>query len=159
MTAGVEAPVQAAALQLVGGQAAQLDGSIAEIDRWIVLDAQVWPFDRDLGSKPASDEAVPAPNSAPIRPRTRLAHSHGASPAICDVVAAWRAAERDLADLVENEPAWNRVRAEIIGLRALHHLLFEGRVGSRPGGGDATAPRSMPGPASSPVREHIGHIG
>jgi hypothetical protein len=131
MTAGVEATVQAEVLQLVDGQAALLDGLIAEISQWTVLDAQAWPFDRDHGAKPASDEAVPRPNSAPIGPRTRLAVSDGISPAICDVVAAWRAADRELAGLIENEPEWNRVRAGIIGLRALHNRLFEARLGSR----------------------------
>ena len=133
MTAGVEAPVQAAVLQLVDGQAALLDGLIAEISQWTSLDAHVWPFDRDQGSKQSSDEAVAAPNPASIRPRTRLTDSHGNSPAICEVVAAWRTADRELAGLVENEPEWNRVRAEIIALRALHHRLFEARLGSRPG--------------------------
>ena len=159
MTAGVEAPVQAAGLQPVGGQAALLDDPIAEIDRWILLDVPKWPFGRDHGSKPASDDDVAAPNPASIRPRTRLTDSHGNSPAICDVVAAWRTADRELTGLVENEPEWNRVRAEIIGLRALHHRLFEARLASHTVGGDATAPRSMSNAVSSPVGEGNGHIG
>jgi hypothetical protein len=133
MTAGVEAPVQAPVLQLVDGQAALLDGLIAEISQWTVLDAHLWPFDRDHGSKSSSGEVARGPNLAPIRMRTGLTDTHDSSPAICDVVAAWRTADRELAGLVENEPEWNRVRAEIIGLRALHHRLFEARLGSRQG--------------------------
>ena len=105
MTAGVEAPVQSSVLRLVVGAAALLDDA-------------------------APDEAVQVPDSARFRPQTRLS-ARDASPAICDVVAAWRTADRELAGLVENEPELNRVRAEIIGLRALHHRLFEARLGSR----------------------------
>jgi hypothetical protein len=132
MTAGVEAPVQGSVLGFVGGQAAMLEGQASATDQWSALDADVWPFDRDHGPRPLSDEADPAP-PAMGRPRNRSAALDRALPAICDVVAAWRAAERDLAGLVENEPDWNRVRAEIIGMRALHQRLYEARLGSRPG--------------------------
>ena len=131
MTAGVEAPVQAAVLQHVDGRATLLDGLIAEISQWTVLDGHQWPFDRDRRTEPEWDEPVPRPSSVPLGPRPRLAVNDRISPAICDVVAAWRAADRELAGLVEDEPEWNRVRAEIIGLRALHHRLFEARLGSR----------------------------
>ena len=153
MTAGVAAPVQAADLQLADGQAALLDGLIAEISQWSVLDEHLWPFDRDQGTKPASDGAVLGPNSAPFEPSTRLAVSDGSSPAICDVVNAWRAADRELAGLVENQPEWNRVRAEIIGLRALHNRLFEARQGARAGRCDTSAPRAMSSAASNHIPE------
>ena len=129
-----------------------LDGPASEIERWIALDVGAWPFGRDHEANPVSDGAIAAP-PPPIRPRTRLIESDGVSLAICDVVEAWRAAERELAGLVENEPEWNRVTAEIIGVRALHQRLFEARLGSRPGRGDAAATRPVSGTASNKTRE------
>jgi hypothetical protein len=90
-------------LRVDGGPATLLEGPVSEIERWIALD----------------------------RPGVRLTGTNVDSPAICDVVADWRAAERDLARLIENEPEWNRVFAETIGLRTLHNRLFEARLGSR----------------------------
>jgi hypothetical protein len=103
MTAGVEASVRWSVLRVDGGPAALLEGPVSEIQRW----------------------------SAPDRPGVRLTWTDPDSPTICDVVADWRAAERDLARLIENEPEWNRVLAETIGLRTLHNRLFEARLGSR----------------------------
>jgi hypothetical protein len=102
MTAGVDVPVRWSVLRLDGGQEALLEGPVSEIEVSI------------------------APDESGIR----LKLADLASPAISDVVAAWRAADRELAGLVENEPEWNRVRAEIIGLRTLHDRLFEAHKGS-----------------------------
>lgn len=132
MTAGVEAPVQSSVLRLVVGAASLLDDA-------------------------APDAAVQVRDSARIKPRARLT-AGDASPAICDVVAAWRTADRELAGLVENEPERNRVRAEIIGLRALHHRLFDERLSSRPGDGDATRLRAISRGASTVIREGTDQI-
>jgi hypothetical protein len=103
MTAAVEASVRWSVLRMDGGQAALLEGPGPEIERWI----------------------------APDRPGIRPTGADLDSPTICDVVADWRAAERNLAGLIENEPEWDRVLAETIGLRTLHNRLFEARLGSR----------------------------
>lgn len=66
--------------------------------------------------------------------------------AICQVLAAWRAAERELAGLSADSPEWGRVHALIIDHRTTYLRLFDERMrwgnvngrrhdGSRPPGG------------------------
>jgi hypothetical protein len=51
--------------------------------------------------------------------------------AIRDVLAAWRAAERELAVLAQDSPEWAQLNARLISLRVAYHRLF----------GEAVAPR------------------
>jgi hypothetical protein len=58
---------------------------------------------------------------------------------IDEVIAAWRAADRRLAGLEDSDPERNRVQAELVGLRALHHRLFDVKLFERPRGDEASA--------------------
>lgn len=49
---------------------------------------------------------------------------------IWDVLAAWRAAERELADTPLESTDWPRVHADLVGLRAAYHRLFQERLNS-----------------------------
>jgi hypothetical protein len=49
----------------------------------------------------------------------------GVAPRICDVITAWRAAARELAELAATSPDRDRLHADLVGLRALHHHLFD----------------------------------
>jgi hypothetical protein len=63
----------------------------------------------------------------------------GGAPRIRDVILAWRAAERELAGLVEADPKRERVRAELVSLRAIHHRLFAARMAESPAGRTSSA--------------------
>ena len=93
---------------------------------------------------------------APAQPRTGLLELEDATPRIDDVIAAWRTADRELARLAEDDPEWEVVHAELVGLRALHHRLFEVRRGAWPTGGASFARWTVAvmawGPASLPGR-------
>jgi hypothetical protein len=91
------------------------DGPRSEMDPWIVLGADTWPG----------------------------ANAPAATPSIQQVIAAWRAADRELALLVEGDLEWNRICAELIGLRALHHRLFEARMAQDPTGGESSTRWSL----------------
>jgi hypothetical protein len=56
----------------------------------------------------------------------------GAVPRIHDVISAWRAADRELAGLVEDDPERDRVQSELVVLRAVHHRLFAARMAASP---------------------------
>lgn len=146
MTAGVEAPVAGRGPRVASESEALFGRPRSRIDQWISLDADTWHHDRSsrrpepVKSRPSPYEAVPTSSPTAARPRTALGASvEDASPAICDVLAAWRAAERELVDLDENDPEWSRVHAEFVGLRALHHRLFEARMGPGNAGGGTAA--------------------
>lgn len=47
------------------------------------------------------------------------------SPRIWDVLDAWRATIRTVATLEEGSAAWYECQAELVGLRALYHRLFD----------------------------------
>jgi hypothetical protein len=49
---------------------------------------------------------------------------------ISDVLAAWRAAERDLADADDASPTGERLQVIVRDLRSLYGRLFDQRVGS-----------------------------
>ena len=49
---------------------------------------------------------------------------------IWDVLAAWRSAERELADTAVDSADWPRVHAGLVGLRAAYHRLFHERLSS-----------------------------
>jgi hypothetical protein len=49
---------------------------------------------------------------------------------LCDVLAAWRAAERELAGHVEGSPTWVCLQAAMSDLRSLHARLFDERFAS-----------------------------
>jgi hypothetical protein len=42
----------------------------------------------------------------------------------CDVLAAWRAAERELAAMPVDSPEWTDLRARVAELRASYHQLY-----------------------------------
>lgn len=44
------------------------------------------------------------------------------------ILAAWRAAERELGEIAGDSPDWPRVNAELVALRADYHRLFEERL-------------------------------
>jgi hypothetical protein len=123
MATWMETPVNISNGEVVGEIGVLLDGPPSEIDAWIVLDSGIWP-----GASPAPQDALPAP----AQPPTGSFEHEDATPPICDVIAAWRAADRELAGLVEGNAEWNRVHAEMLGLRALHHRLFEARMAEFP---------------------------
>jgi hypothetical protein len=56
---------------------------------------------------------------------TNVVAGEGGMSRIDEVIAAWRAADRRLAGLEDSDPERNRVQAELVGLRALHHRLFD----------------------------------
>ena len=43
------------------------------------------------------------------------------------VLMAWRAAERELAGILEDSPEWPRIQANVANFRASYHLLFNER--------------------------------
>ena len=90
-------------------------------DSWLVL------FERPPRSTPAGPGPLPEAAASTTSP----AGDAVAERRICDVLIAWRAADRELASLTEADPEWSRVQAEIAGLRALHHRLFDLRAGQR----------------------------
>ena len=96
------------------------DEPVSGVDRWVVL------FERP---QPAADDAG-EPESTPNPPAAAnaIAALDQPEPHLLDVIAAWRAADRELASLTEDDPDWNRVHAEVVGLRALHHRLFDARA-------------------------------
>jgi hypothetical protein len=49
---------------------------------------------------------------------------------IWEVLAAWRAAEREMSSISDDSPEWPRVHAELVGLRAAYHRLFQERMQS-----------------------------
>jgi hypothetical protein len=94
-----------------------------ELDPWIELDASIWP-----GAGPTPREAIPFVTSGPDQPSTGSFEPGHGTPRICEVIAAWRVAERQIAEMVEDDPDRGRIQAELVGLRALHHELFEARM-------------------------------
>ena len=68
---------------------------------------------------------LPPVEHAIERPTTKVS--------ISEVLTAWRAADRDLNDILEASPDWPRVHAEVLGLRAVYHRLFDERRDKRPG--------------------------
>ena len=103
-------------------------------DQSLAFGASAWP-DRDdrRAVRPAHrahDPRVQDPPSGPppIRPELDLMRRDEAGVAICDVLAAWRAAERELAGLVAGDRRANLVEAEVCGLRDLHQRLFAARA-------------------------------
>lgn len=148
MTAGIETPVGGRRPRLASDLEALFGGPRPDIDRWTSLDADPWHDDRSrpvpepVELRPLPDDATPAASSAQILPRAARPATDETAPAICDVLAAWRAAERELAGLAQGDPDWNRVHAEFVGLRALHHRLFAARMAREVAAGQAAATRS-----------------
>jgi hypothetical protein len=70
---------------------------------------------------------------------TDVVAGDGGMPRIDEVIAAWRAADRQLAGLVDNDAERNRVQAELVGLRALHHRLFDVELGDWATGDESSA--------------------
>lgn len=101
------------------------DTSSSTIDPWLVL------FDRARGR--SRDEADPGTSL-----RTSLVVE---TPHLWDVLAAWRAADRELAGLAVDDSDWNRVHAEMVGLRELHHRLFAARLAQDAIRGETTIAR------------------
>ena len=134
----MEAPIAGSEAGVTGEIQLLPDGPPSGIDPWFELDAGVW-------SGPAE-----------IRPPSVFLEDGDATRRICDVIAAWRAADRELAGLVEGDPGWARVHDELVGLRALHHRLFAAHVGESPTGEEPAARWAFAimawGPAPLPSR-------
>jgi len=123
MATWMEAPVEGTKSGPRIESGATVDGSPTELDPWIELDAGVWP-----SAGPSPRDAIPFVSPGPDEPSTGpLEPGHG-TPRICDVIAAWRVAARQMAEMVQDDPDRDRVQADVIGLRALHHELFEARM-------------------------------
>jgi hypothetical protein len=151
MATWMEAPVEGLEAAVRGETGALLDGPPSAIEPWIVLDAGIWP-----GKSHPPGDSVPRPGPAPAEPRTGLLELEDATPRIDEVIAAWRIADRQLARLAEDDPEWEGVHAELVGLRALHHRLFEARRGASPTCGESfarwTGAIMAWGPAPLPAR-------
>jgi hypothetical protein len=109
MASWMETPIEHLEIGLVRVLAAPHEDPLSEIGPWVVLDPGV-----TLGQRWDDD---------------------GNRPAICDVIATWRAADRRLAGLAMNSPERDGVQAELVGLRALHHRLFDAQIAESPSGG------------------------
>jgi hypothetical protein len=65
---------------------------------------------------------------------------------LCDVLSAWRAAERELAGHVEGSPTWVCLQAAMSDLRSLHARLFDERSASLHHGAAPRLASSQAGP-------------
>jgi hypothetical protein len=130
MATWMEAPIEASEVDGRGEIGVLPDGPPSEIDPWIVLDAAIWP-----GANVPEREAI----ATPAQPWSGPLEHEDPTPPIHEVIAAWRAADRELAGLVEGDPDWNRIHAELVGLRALHHRLFDARMARDPAGGESSS--------------------
>jgi hypothetical protein len=147
MTAGIELPPSAPQRAMTGHAAALDGGPASAIDRWVVFESaqfeDVWRDETSReGCASLDRETIPARESTPVPVPQPLdvpslpASSRDEAQPIFAVVSAWRAAQRALDGLTESSPSWNRVHAEVVGLRALHHRLFEARLAAAAGRGD-----------------------
>jgi hypothetical protein len=141
MASGMETPIERLEIGSVRELAAPHEDPMSEIGRWVVLGAGVtlgqrWGGDvRPHSSRAMERIAHPKSGMPLLAPGVTTVGDDGDTPAICDVIATWRAADRRLAGLAMNSPERDRVHAELVGLRALHHRLFDARMAERPTGG------------------------
>jgi len=78
------------------------------------------------------------PNGADPEPETddpRMDATH--DPTAGDLLRQWRAAERDLAEVEPDTPAWDRLQHEIELLRASYQAAFNSLSSSDPTGSSA----------------------
>lgn len=134
MATWMEAPIEGPEVGVAREIGVFGDRPPSEIDPRIVLDAGIWP-----GANSPRPEGIPPPSPAPVQQPTGCLEHEDANPPIHQVIAAWRAADRALAGLVEGDPEWNRIHAELVGLRTLHHSLFEARMVQEPTGSESSA--------------------
>ena len=103
----------------------------AEDDDWIVLFERVGRLaESDLDPRAGSTETVEVdpPSAGAFGSPNGIAEAPDDPARLWEIIAAWRAADRELALLAEDDPDWNRVHAEVVGLRALHHRRFDARL-------------------------------
>jgi hypothetical protein len=132
--------IQPEVIGIDGHHIFELDGSAALDSGWLDDAWLADPSDRaasfDRETPPLSCGSLlvqaPRPVVAPSPPTPAA----DVPQQIFAVVNAWRAAERVLDGLVVDSPPWNRVHAELVGLRALHHRLFDARVAAAAGHGE-----------------------
>jgi hypothetical protein len=104
--------------------------------RWVTEQlGRTWPTDASTpegGARGILDTLLTPPFAPGIRTRVRPIEraverpvSIVAATAIRDVLASWRAAERELAVTAEDSPAWPHVNARLISLRVAYHRLFD----------------------------------
>ena len=117
------------ALPTAGHERAAYD----EVDGWTTFIPRPWleggtgpAFGPITFQRETADPADPGPT--PDEERARRADAAESDRSISDVLAVWRAAERELAALADGDPEIGRVHAELVGLRALHHRLFDERI-------------------------------
>jgi hypothetical protein len=75
----------------------------------------------------------PAPDPAVVGSIVDIVDQPGRGVAACDVLAAWRAAERELAAIPADSPDWTDVRSRVVELRASYHQLFNEHLHRWPG--------------------------
>jgi hypothetical protein len=125
----------------VRGHTAGAPGVGSGVGRWVPLElARPWPLDdrapasRSRGVREDQATAalelrhlmlLPPVEHAIERPTTKVS--------IGEVLTAWRAADRELNEILEDSPDWLRVHAKVTGLRAEYQGLFDERRGKRPG--------------------------
>ena len=98
-----------------------------DLSRLALADASTdgWAADHDLSTLPVGPDAQMDLHRSGIlldRPTSNMRMS--------DVLAAWRAAERDLADADDASPTRERLQVIVRDLRSLYGRLFDQRVGS-----------------------------
>ena len=89
-------------------------GATADFLRWARLDVDLKPWVQAL-PRLTLLPGITAPID-PERPQPVLR--------IWDVLASWRAAERELARATLDSPELPRIHADLVGLRAAYHRLF-----------------------------------
>jgi hypothetical protein len=82
-----------------------------------------WPTPAHAGEIPSMEIWSWTP-VAPTRPEPQVRANPGAAPKITQVLAAWRAAEHLLQDLLEASPMRTLARSEVARLRAEYQRLF-----------------------------------
>ena len=80
--------------------------------------------------------AIDAPDLATVGEVQRTTDRPVPKSGIQEVLAAWRAAERELDDVPENSPEWSGIHAKLVGLRASYQQLFTEFRDRRPSGED-----------------------
>lgn len=76
---------------------------------------------------------LPSPDSGVAGSIVDVVDQPGRGVAVCDVLAAWRAAERELAALPDDSPDWADARIRVLELRATYHQLFNEHLHRWPG--------------------------
>lgn len=77
------------------------------------------------GRSGAAPSVLPSPTPVDGGPEDARFGQKSSDPRIWEVLAAWRAAIRAIATTEPDTSAWYARHAELVGLRALYHALFD----------------------------------